>query len=79
MQYFVRTVEKHKGNSHVFSAELQFPALGVAKAEARRLVQAADPGLRLHADACAKIGGIVRTKYSGWINERGELQECVLV
>jgi hypothetical protein len=79
MQYFVRTMEKHKESNGAFSAELPCFELAGAKAEAKRLVLSADPGLRLQADACARNGAVVRTKYRCWVNERGEFCERLLV
>ncbi len=79
MQYFVRTMEKHKESDRTFGPELPCPGLAVAKAEAKRLVLAADPAVRLQADACARNGGHVQTKYRCWVNERGDFQESVLV
>ena len=79
MQYFVRAMEKHKESTRTFGPELPCPGLEVAKAEAQRIVLAADPAVRLQADACARNRGQVRTKYRCWINERGDFQERVLV
>jgi len=72
-------MEKHKEGSHTFGPELPCSGLEVAKAEARRLVLAADPAVRLQADACMRNRRQVRTKYRCWINERGEFQESALV
>ena len=79
MQYFVRTREKHKESSGAFSSELPCYGLAAAKAEAKRLVLSSNPALQLQADACARNGEVVKTKYRCWINERGEFRESVLV
>ena len=79
MQYFVRTMEKHKESNGAFSSELPCYGLAAAKAEAKRLVLSANPALQLQADACARNGEVVQTKYRCWINERGEFRESVLV
>ena len=79
MQYFVRALEKHKEASHTFGPEVVCSGLEVAKAEAKRIVLAADPAIRLQADACMRNRDHVRTKYRCWINERGDFQESVLV
>ena len=79
MQYFVRTMEKHKESSGAFSSELPCYGLASAEAEAKRLVLSANPALQLQADACARNGEIVQTKYRCWINERGEFRESLLV
>lgn len=79
MEYFVRTMEKHKDSKRVFSPEAHCSGLAAAKAEAQRLVQAAQPELQLQADACVRNRGLVLTKYRCWINERGEFRESVLV
>jgi hypothetical protein len=75
MQYFVRTMERHRDSNNTFSEELLFPALAAAKEEAMRLVRASQPDKMLHADACFRNRTGVRTKYSCWINQRGEFQE----
>ena len=54
MQYFVRTMEKHKESSGAFSTELPCYGLAAAKAEAKRLVLSANPALQLHADAMTR-------------------------
>jgi len=72
-------MEKHKEGSHTFGPELPCSGLEVAKAEAKRIVLAADPAVRLQADACMRNRDHVRTKYRCWINERGEFQESALV
>jgi hypothetical protein len=50
MQYFVRTMEKHKESSGAFSTELPCYGLAAARAEAKRLVLSSNPAL-LHKDA----------------------------
>ena len=45
MQYFVRTMEKHKESSGAFSIELPCHGLAAAKAEVKRLVLSANPAL----------------------------------
>jgi hypothetical protein len=80
MQYFVRTMEKHRDSKRVFSEEvLLCPGLGAAKLKAKVLVTEADPAIMLQADVCFKRGLDVRTKYRCWINERGEFQERSLI
>jgi len=79
MQYFVRAVEMHKESDRTFGRELLCAGLGAARDEAKRMVLASDPALRLRADACARNRGHVQTKYRCWLNERGEFQETVLV
>jgi hypothetical protein len=79
MQYFVRTMEKHKESSGGFSSELPCSGLAAAKEEAKRLVLAASPAVRLQADACARNREIVQTKYRCWVNAQGEFRENVLV
>ena len=79
MQYFVRTLEKHKESTGVFGPELPFRGLPHAQAEARRLVQSSDPAVQLQADACVRNKGIVRTKYRCWINDHQEFHECAFV
>jgi hypothetical protein len=78
MVYFVRSMEKHKESSRVFSAELPCPELEKAKAEARRRVLESNPALMLQADACSRNRGEVRTKYRCWIDERGQFNERAL-
>ena len=78
MQYFVRAMEKHEGSKNTFGPEVPCSRLDTAKAEAKRMVLSSDPALRLLADACARNGTQVRTKYRCWINERGDFQESVL-
>jgi hypothetical protein len=79
MEYFVRTMEKHKESTKVFSAELPCSGLEQAKDEARRMVMQSHPSIMLQADACFRNREQVRTKYRCWINERGEFQERALV
>ena len=79
MQYFVRTMEKHKDSKNVFSAEIPCSGLGKATAEAKRRVLESDPAKMLQADACFRNRSEVRTKYRCWINERGEFHERALV
>lgn len=79
MQYFVRSMKKHKDSDHEFSQELTCADLGSAREEAQRLVRGADPAVRLQADACTRNGGRVSTRYRCWVNERGEFQERWLV
>jgi hypothetical protein len=79
MQYFVRTVEKHDDASKAFSPEVACAGLHAAKMEAKRMVLASDPAVRLLADACSRNGGQVRTLYRCWINDRGDFQESVLL
>lgn len=79
IEYFVRTIERHKDSNKVYSAELRFPGLPKAKEEARRIVLESPPSLMLQADACFRNRHQVRTKYRCWINERGEFHEHALV
>jgi hypothetical protein len=79
MQYFVRTMERHKESAGTFGAELPCPGLAAAKEEAKRLVLQSPPARMLQADACCRNGHGVHTKYRCWINERGEFQERALV
>jgi hypothetical protein len=79
MQYFVRTMEKHRESDRTFRTEMLCSGLDIAKAEAKRIVLASDPTIRLQADACARHGRLVRTKYRCWINDRGEFLEIALV
>jgi hypothetical protein len=51
MQYFVRTMEKHKESTNAFSVELACSGLGAAKEEAKRLVLESPPAVMLQADA----------------------------
>lgn len=79
MTYFVRTMEKHKESTKVYSEELPCPGLEIAKTEAKRMVLEAPRSLMLQADACFRNRDQVRTKYRCWINERGEFQERALI
>jgi len=79
MQYFVRTMEKHKASTRVFSPELPCRALGSAKDAAKHLVQSSDPSVMLQADVCSRNQNQVRTRYCCWINERGEFVERALI
>lgn len=72
-------MEKHENSSNSFGPEIPCNGLIEAKAEAKRLVLASDPALRLLADACSRNGGQVRTMYRCWINERGSFQESALL
>ncbi|HEX5226122.1 MAG TPA: hypothetical protein VFW44_00350 [Bryobacteraceae bacterium] len=78
MQYFVRTMEKQdRGNT--FGPEIACSGLVAAKAEAKRIIMASDPALRLLADACSRNGSLVRTMYRCWINDQGSFQESALL
>lgn len=79
VQYFVRTMEKHKESTRLFCAEMPCSGLGTAREEAKRRVLQSDPSLMLQADACYRNKGQVRTKYRCWINQRGEFHEHVLI
>jgi len=79
MQYFVRTVEKHKASTRVFSPELPCSALGTAMDAARQIVRSSDPAVMLQADVCSRNRNQVRTRYCCWINERGEFVERALI
>lgn len=79
MQYFVRAMERHKESDHAFGPELRCADLDMAKAQAKRIVLASDPAIRLQADACIRNGIQVRTKYRCWRNERGDFMESMLV
>lgn len=80
MQYFVRTMEKRDDRSNnTFGPEIPCSGLLAAKAEAKRIILASDPAVRLLADACGRNGGQVRTMYRCWINEQGSFQESVLL
>ena len=79
MQYFVRTMEKHRESNGAFCPEFACSGLATAKDEAKRRVLQSDPAKMLQADACYRNKGQVRTKYRCWINERGEFHEYVLV
>ena len=79
LQYFVRAMEKHYGSDRTFGPDSACSDLQTAKAEAKRMVLASDPAIRLQADACTRNGLQVRTKYRCWLNERGDFQDSVLV
>jgi hypothetical protein len=79
MQYFVRTMERHRDSDRTFSPEVPCPGLAAAKDAAKKLVLASPPAVMLQADACFRNRGEVRTKYRCWMNERGEFQESALV
>ena len=83
MEYFVRTMEKHKESVNVFSSEIVTFGLTQATDDAKRMVLESDPAMMLQADACFRnrsvVQGGVRTKYRCWINERGEFHESVLI
>jgi hypothetical protein len=79
MQYFVRSMEKHKESDRSFGPELPCSDLGMAKEQAKQIVLASDPAVLLQADACIRNGVQVRTKYRCWRNERGEFMESMLV
>jgi hypothetical protein len=78
MQYFVRSMEKHRDSDRVFGPELPCAGLDMAKTAAKRIVLSADPAIRMQADACVRNRGQVLTKYRCWINERGDFLENVL-
>ena len=83
VEYFVRTMEKHKESVPAFSAEIATSGLTHATHEAKRMVLESDPTIMLQADACCRNRDVVRsgvrTKYRCWINERGEFHESVLI
>lgn len=83
VEYFVRTMEKHKESTNVFSSEIATFGLGEATDEAKRMVLESDPSRMLQADACYRNRGAVRagvrTNYRCWINKRGEFHESVLI
>ena len=79
MEYFVRTMERHKESTKVFSAELACSGLQEAKDAAKRIVLESRPAVMLQADACFRNRQLVRTQYRCWVNERGEFQERSLV
>jgi len=79
MQYFVRTMEKHKDSVGNFGPELTCNGLTQAKDEAKRIVLSSNPKMMLQADACFRNQNGVRTKYRCWMNERGEFHEYALV
>jgi len=72
-------MEMHKESDRTFGPEVLCSDLSMAQTEAKRIVLAADPAIRLQADACARNRGHVRTKYRCWIDERGDFQEKLLV
>jgi hypothetical protein len=78
MEYFVRTMEKHKESTRAFCPEVAYPALVKAKDEAKRRVLQSDPALMLQADACFRNRGEVRTKYRCWIDRQGIFHEYLL-
>ena len=57
MQYFMRTIEKHKEGKKAFSTELLFSSLGHAMQAARQMVRDSNPAVMLQADACFRNGG----------------------
>jgi hypothetical protein len=75
VQYFVRTIEKHKQSKKAFSTELLCSSLGHATQAARQQVRDSNPSMMLQADACFKNRGAVRTKYCCWIDEGGDFHE----
>lgn len=75
----MRTMEKHKESTMLFSSEIQCRGLAKATEEARRQVQESDPAVMLQADACLRTRSEVWTKYRCWINERGEFVERKLI
>ena len=79
MQYFVRTMEKHKESPLDFGPELPCSALIEAKDMAKRQVMESDPSRMLQADACVRRGTLVWTKYRCWIDERGDFHERALI
>jgi hypothetical protein len=79
MQYFVRTMERHKDSKRILSPEVQCSGLGKAIDEAKRKVLESDRAIMLQADACARNRNEVRTKYRCWIDERGSFNERALV
>jgi hypothetical protein len=79
MQFFVRTMERHKASTRTFSPELLCYGLQKAVDEAKRIVLSSDPTIMLQADACFRNRGGIRTKYRCWLDERGEFHEQRLV
>ena len=83
VEYFVRTMEKHKESRNVFSSEIATCGLTQATHAAKRMVLESDPAIMLQADACYRNRGVVRggvrTIYRCWINKRGEFHEFVLI
>ena len=78
MQYFVRTMEKHKESLRQLSREVPCAALDQAIEEARRTVLESDRAIMLQADACSRNRDRVQTKYRCWIDERGTFNERAL-
>lgn len=78
MQFFVRTMERHKASTGAFSPEVPCSGLHKAVDEAKRIVLSSDPAIMLQADACFRNRGI-RTKYRCWLDERGGFHEQTLV
>ena len=78
MQFFVRSIERHKDSARVYAPEVACAALGLAEAEARRQVLESRPEQMLEADACLRNGGHVVTKYRCRLDANGELHEFVL-
>jgi hypothetical protein len=78
MQFFVRTMEKHKASTGAFCAEVVCSGLSHAKAEAKRRVMQSTPEQMLQADACLRNGGHVRTKYRCHLDQQGDFHEYVL-
>src|SRR5215472_11442860 len=80
MQYFVRTMEKHKKSSGAFSSELPCYGLAAAKAEAKRLVLSANPALQLQSDAIHRLSFPISTmRGAGASNRSFESGEDVFV
>ena len=79
MQYFVRTMERHKESAKTFSPELQCSDLSTAVNEAKQKVMDSDKAIMLQADACSRNRDEVRTRYRCWIDERGTFNERTLV
>ena len=79
MQYFVRTMERHKESMKQLSAEVPCAALNQAIDEAKRTVLESDRAIMLQADACSRNRDQVRTRYRCWIDERGTFNERALV
>ena len=79
MQFFVRTMEKHKTSTRVFSPEKPCAGLYAATNVAKQLVLASDPAIMLQADACFRNHAGIRTKYRCWRDEWGEFHEQRLV
>jgi hypothetical protein len=79
MQYFVRTMERHKESLRQLSPEVPCSALDQAIEQAKRTVLESDRAVMLQADACSRNRHQVRTKYRCWIDERGTFNERALV